>query len=480
MLFNSYEFLIIFFPIVIVGYYFLYKYNSNIRYLFLLAASLIFYQYQNAYTFLLIISIILNYIFHLFLNVFHQKKIVILQKIILFLGIVCNLSLLFYFKYYNFGVDTINILLGTNLHIHEYSLPIGISFITFQQIAFLVDTYYGIIPSCNFLHYSLFTAYFPHISSGPIILHNNFIAMLSKTKKEIHWDELSSGIYIFVMGLGKKVLIADMFAKATDWGYGNITELNTTSALFVSIAYTLQIYFDFSGYSDMAIGISKILQLNLPINFNSPYKADTILDFWDRWHITLTQFFTKYLYIPLGGNRRGIARTYINIFIIFLCSGLWHGASWTFVAWGALHGIFMVFTRHFHKYITCIPKIINQTITLLFVNFTWILFRSGSFTTFRQMIDAIFQNKWGPLHIDLCGFFRPNLADKIIKFDLPYWFWAISMLIGIIWITLHSKNVLEKVKTLKYSPLTLFWVLSVAIISTLSLSGITEYIYSNF
>lgn len=160
---------------------------------------------------------------------------------------------------------------------------------------------------------------------------------------------------MFVMGLGKKVLIADMFGSAADWGYANIVSLNTTSVVFISFAYTIQIYFDFSGYSDMAVGISRMLQLDLPINFNSPYKANTILEFWDRWHITLTRFYTKYLYIPLGGNRRGNMRTYINILIVFLCSGLWHGASWTFILWGGLHGCFMVFTRRFKKVFDKIP-----------------------------------------------------------------------------------------------------------------------------
>lgn len=196
-----------------------------------------------------------------------------------------------------------------------------------------------------------------------------------------------------------------MFAQAVNWGYSNLPELNTTSALFVSIAYSIQIYFDFSGYSDMAIGISRILQLDLPINFNSPYKSNTITEFWDRWHITLTRFFTRYLYIPLGGNRQGLAKTYINIMIVFLCSGLWHGSSWTFVLWGTMHGCFMILTKHFQHVINKIPKLINHIITLLFLNFTWILFRAESFATLRQMVAALLSNKWGNLNSIISSFF---------------------------------------------------------------------------
>ena len=480
MIFNSYDFIIIFFPVTILVYYLLYRFNPNIRIAFLLIASLIYYRYKNSFLLLLIISVVLNYLLHYFINYFDKKKSITLKKVLLFSGIVLNLSLLFYFKYYNFAIDTINILFKTNFTISDSTLPIGISFITFQQIAFLVDTYYKTIPSCNLLKYSLFTAYFPHISSGPIILYNNFVPQLSYDKKEVDWDKIAMGIYIFIMGLGKKVLIADMLAKAADWGYANPMELNTTTALFVSIAYSLQIYFDFSGYSDMAIGISRILQLDLPVNFNSPYKAETILDFWDRWHITLTQFLTRYLYIPLGGNRKGKVRTYLNILIVFLCSGLWHGASWTFVAWGALHGIFMVFTRFFYDYIKSIPKIVNRVITLLFVNFTWILFRSNSFTVFKQMMGAILQNKWGPLNEELCNLCKPYLAEKITVVELPYWLWTVAVLIVIVFLTLKCQNVYERAKNLKYLPLTMIWVLAVAILSILSLSGITTFIYSNF
>lgn len=233
------------------------------------------------------------------------------------IGITINLTALLYFKYCNFFIDNINTLFKTDLEIRNIALPLGISFITFQQIAFLIDAYRKEMPEYGLLEYALFVLFFPHIISGPIILHRDFMPLLSEGKKKIYWGRIASGIYMFAIGLGKKTLIADIFARAANWGYGNITALNSTSALFVSIAYSIQIYFDFSGYSDMAIGISRIFQMDLPINFNSPYKATNILEFWDRWHITLTRFLSKYLYIPLGGNRKGKARTYLNTMIVF-------------------------------------------------------------------------------------------------------------------------------------------------------------------
>lgn len=371
-------------------------------------------------------------------------------------------------------------LLKTNLGIRNIILPLGISFITFQQIAFLVDTYHGKTPDYSLLYYALFVSFFPHISSGPIILHNDFMPLLNKEKREINWDKLASGIYQFAMGLGKKVLVADMFAEAVNWGYANVAELNSSSALFVSVAYSMQIYFDFSGYSDMAIGISRMLQLDLPINFNSPYKADTILEFWDRWHITLTRFFSRYVYIPLGGNRRGKVRTYLNTMIVFLFSGLWHGASWSFILWGGLHGCFMIVTKHFKGIFDKIPRFMNKAITLLFVNFCWILFRAESLGVFRQMMKAIFQRQWGGLNEDLCEFFKIPFLDNIVVSELPDWLGAMVILLGAVWITLGCRNVQERIEHLKYSALSCVWAVVIAILSILSFSGVNIFIYAYF
>ncbi len=479
MIFNSYLFVLLFLPLIILGFYFiiyLKKYRSAT--FFLLFSSFIFYGYGNILALILLMAdILINYTIHKVMNV--NKNTKTLAKLLLGIGIIFNLIMLLYFKYYNFFIDNINAVFGADLTIRNIILPLGISFITFQQIAFLLDTYRNETSDYKLLDYALFVSYFPHVGSGPIILHNEFFPSLSNVKK-MDWNQFASGLYMFAMGLGKKVIIADTFAKSVDWGYSNISALNSTSAVFITIAYSIQIYFDFSGYSDMAIGISKMLQINLPINFNSPYKSATIIEFWNRWHMTLTRFLTKYLYISLGGNRKGKLRTYLNILIIFFCSGLWHGANWTFILWGLLHGLFMIFTRHFKNIIDKIPRVINMAITLLFVNFTWVLFRSESFATFKLMIKSILQNNWGKLNSEICELFVPNTFNDLLKTNAPYWIWVILFTFITLFIILKCKNTQEKANELKYTIVSSFWIITVLLLSILSFSGVTSFVYSRF
>lgn len=477
MTFNSYIFILFFLPAVLAGYYFcFFRKSSRLVHVFLLVASIIFYISAGWEMLVLLgINILINYGLFCGIKVC-QKSRPAWIKYLLGAGVICNLGILMYFKYYNFFVDSFNLLFGPRLAVREILAPLGISFITFQQIAFLVDASRQEISSCSFMDYMLFISYFPHVSSGPIIRHSDFLPLLHADRK-MDWDKFSAGLYMFFMGLGKKVLIADVFGSAVDWGYANIDSLNSTSAVFISLAYTMQIYFDFSGYSDMAIGISRMLQLDLPINFNSPYKADTILEFWKRWHMTLTGFFTKYLYIPLGGNRKGKARTYVNTLIVFLCSGLWHGASWTFVIWGGVHGCFMVFTKHFQKVFDRLPVFLNKSITLLFVNFTWILFRAQSFTVFKQMIKILLKNDWGRLRDEISACFRPVILEEL---GCPDWVYAVIFSAVIVFVVLKCDNVQERAEHMKYSLLSCLWVLAVAVISILSLSGVSTFVYSLF
>lgn len=478
MSFNSYIFILLFLPLVLAGYYFFALFDrKSVVNIFLLIVSIIFYVYAGWKAgLILLLSIFLNYGLYCLMAVCDGQLFIIKRKCVLGLGIGANLMILAYFKYYNFCVDNLNLVFGAGLKTKDILLPLGISFITFQQIAFLVDSYRKEIPACSFMDYALFVFYFPHIASGPIIRHSDFFPRL-KVKKEMNWDKFAQGIFLFVIGLGKKVLIADMFGSAVDWGYCNISALNTTSALFISVAYTVQIYFDFSGYSDMAIGISRMLQLDLPINFDSPYKANTILEFWERWHITLTDFFTKYLYIPLGGNRKGNIRTYINILLVFLCSGLWHGASWTFILWGGLHGCFMIFTRRFKSMFDNAPVLLNKCITLLFINFTWILFRSNSFTVFRQMLEVIKRNDWGRLNDEISDCFQLLHIERL---HCPDWLCAVLCLLIVGYIILKCKNAQEQAEHMKYSVLSCIWVLLIAVLSILSLSGVNTFVYSLF
>lgn len=477
MLFNSYIFILCFFPMICVGYYFFLMKKQQWQNLFLLISSLGFYAYAGKEGFWLLLgNVILNYVFW---GILQHTNNGVKKKVVVWIAIGSNLFVLFYFKYVNFFIDSINLLFKKNYSILEIIQPLGISFIIFQQIAFLVDASRGEIENCDFFTYALFISYFPHVSSGPIILYKDLIPDLKK-EKNVDWARIATGIYIFVMGLGKKVLIADLLAQAVNYGYGNISELNSTSALFVSVAYSLQIYFDFSGYSDMAIGISEILQLNLPLNFNSPYKAKTILEFWSRWHMTLTRFLTKYLYIPLGGNQKGKVRMYINTLIVFLCSGIWHGASWTFVLWGLLHGCFMIITKHYAKVFDKIPDFINRCITLLFVNFTWILFRAGSLSKFRQMLHAILKWDWGMLNENISQVFSGLGIINGELLSIPTCFWAFVSIAILIWCVLKTKNVEERAEKMKFSACSCIGVSLLLCVCVLSLSGVSTFIYSLF
>ena len=484
MVFNSYIFILLFLPLAIIGYYALNSlriWKGKAGQFFLLAMSLWFYAYANV-RFLPVIagSIIFNYCIHL---LFREKDTGAIRgskrKLLLAAAVFVNLGVLIYFKYYNFFVDSLNLVFHTSFSIRKLLLPMGISFITFQQIAFVVDSYRGEVKKCSFLEYALFAAFFPHLLSGPIVLHGDFIPLLQdEERKKPDWDRMASGIYLFACGLGKKVLLADMFGSAVDIGYGNIASLNTTTAVFVTLAYTLQIYFDFSGYSDMAVGISRMLNLDLPVNFNSPYKARSISEFWDRWHITLTRFFTRYLYIPLGGSRRGKVRTWINTMIVFLCSGFWHGASWTFIFWGFLHGAAMVLHRIFGKWFSRLPSAFNWLITLLFVNTAWILFRAGSFGVTLDMFRVLFSNRWGALQAEVGDAFLNYLMGNISV--IPSWGIAVAYLAVGFGIVLFGRNLYEKTQEECLSVKSGIVVVLLLVLSTLSLSGVSTYVYANF
>lgn len=482
MLFNSYVFVLFFLPFVILGYYGI---NRTGKYrcssLFLLSCSLWFYAYTNVSWLPVIIgSILLNYLFYVLLKRGQaESESLVARKIILAVAVSANLGILFYLKYYNFFVDSLNLFFGMNLTIKNILLPMGISFMVFQQIAFAVDTYRGEITECGLLEYAVFVTFFPHLLSGPIIRHSDFFPLFRDEKrKRVDWDRMSAGIYMFAMGMGKKVLLADVFGRAVNAGYDMLPELNTVSAWFVSFAYTLQIYFDFSGYTDMAIGISRMLNLDLPANFNSPYKAKTIIEFWDRWHMTLTGFFTRYLYIPLGGSRKGKMRTWMNTMIVFLCSGLWHGAGWTYICWGFLHGIFLIVTKRFRSRIEKLPGAINRVVTLLFVNMTWILFRAESFGTARVMSGRLFSGSGGGLHTELCDFFQNPFISWISA--LPSWGMGCAyMAVGVL-LTFGCPNAEMCVQRMKYNWKTGIFVAGILFLSLMSFSGITTYIYAGF
>ena len=395
MLFNSTSFIGVFLPIVFCGFLLLGRLSHRLAELWLCLASLFFYGYWNInYVWLLLASVCFNYVTGYWIGRYSQICPQLSQGILTF-AMVADLSLLGYYKYAQFFVNTLDCVPGIDMSIGQIILPLGISFFTFTQIAFLVDAYRGKVPEQDFVHYLLFVTYFPHLIAGPILHHAQMMPQFA-LKPTYRFDARNAaiGVTLFVLGLSKKVLLADMFSptataifQATDHG---------ASPMFVeawigALAYTLQLYFDFSGYTDMALGTSYIFNIKLPFNFNSPYKATNIIDFWRRWHMTLSLFLRDYLYIPLGGNRHGSFCRYRNLIITMLLGGLWHGAAWTFVMWGGLHGFYLMVNHGFQALRDkmnwepgCwgrLGRLVSIATTFLCVVVAWVFFRANTFDT---------------------------------------------------------------------------------------------------
>ena len=324
----------------------------------------------------------------------NNKYNIIQRKMLLIIGVVFNLGGLGYFKYYDFFVSNINSLLGTNFTLLHILLPLGISFFTFQQLSFIVDSYKRYDLTYDFLDYCLFVTFFPQLIAGPIVLPTEMLPQFeAEENKKINWENMNKGLYIFSIGLAKKVIIADTIANFANAGFDMMDKLNFIEAWLTSISYTLQLYFDFSGYCDMAIGIGLMFNIILPANFNSPYKSTNIQEFWKRWHMTLGRFMTNYLYIPLGGNRKGEVKTLRNLFIVFLASGIWHGAGWNFIIWGMLHGICIVIHRVWKNSGRKLNKLVGWFITINLVNIFWVFFRAQTVTDAMKVIKGMFDVK---------------------------------------------------------------------------------------
>lgn len=378
MTFNSYIFILFFVPLCLTGYYLLNHKNRHVTgNVFLIVMSLWFYGYFNLrYLVVIIASVAFNYVAYRLMEGMRSGQK--MKRVIFTLGLCFNLGLLCYFKYMDFFIRSINRLFSSDIPLLHILLPLGISFFTFQQISFIVDAYHSDHNmDYSLIDYAAYVTFFPQLVAGPIVTHDALIPQLKDiNRKCMDFDYMSKGLFLFVLGLSKKVLIADTFGKVVDIGYENIATLNTVSAFITLLSYTLQIYFDFSGYSDMAIGLGWMLHIDLPVNFDSPYKTTSVTDFWKRWHITLTNFFTKYVYIPLGGSRRSRIRTYLNIVVVFFLSGLWHGAGWTFIIWGLCHGTAQIVERIGEKVLKRINPIIKWIVTFVFLNITWVFFRA--------------------------------------------------------------------------------------------------------
>lgn len=414
MLFNSYIFVFAFLPICLLGYFALNRFKKfTLARGFLFGMSLWFYGYFNpAYILIIFSSILVNFgAYRLIVATDDRKR----RKAFMILGVVFDLGLLGYFKYMDFFIGNINALFKGDLPFLHIALPLGISFFTFQQISFVADAYRGEVPKYDFLSYACFVAYFPQLIAGPIVSHSELVPQLmDESKKKFSWDNFSKGMFLFILGLSKKVLLADVFGGAIPYGFTISEKLNSTTAWLVILGYTIQLYFDFSGYCDMAMGLGKMMNLEIPQNFDSPLRSANIGEFWRRWHMTLGRFFTKYVYIPLGGNRKGLVRTCINTMIVFFLSGLWHGAAWTFVVWGVLHGLMLVIYRIFKKAIDRIPKFLTAILNFLFVCFAFVIFRADSFAQALNIFKNAFAFRFGPVDSIFSDAFRVIEIRKVL------------------------------------------------------------------
>lgn len=391
MLFNSFVYLLVFLPLTMGVYFFLNRRRLVLgAKAWLVAASLFFYAYLKlAFLPIILISILINQVIGVYLSKSGREMN---RRTTLILGILFNVGLLAYFKYANFFVDNVNAVLGTLIPLPEIALPLGISFFTFQQIAYLVDSFHGQTREYDFLNYSLFVVFFPQLIAGPIVHHKDMMPQFARLKnKFLNWENIYTGLFILALGLFKKVAVADTFAVWANQGFADVGALTCLMAWKTSLCYTAQLYFDFSGYTDMAIGSGLMMNIKIPQNFNAPYLALDIQDFWRRWHITLGQFLRDYIYIPLGGNKKGRARTYANLFLTFFIGGVWHGAGWTFVLWGAMHGAALCCHRLWKNLGLRLPKVLAWIVTFIFVNAAWVVFRAeniqAAMTVWKAMLD---------------------------------------------------------------------------------------------
>ncbi len=491
MLFNSYVFILLFFPVVLIGYFGLNHFGKyTAAKVFLILASLVFYGYFNWWYLLIIVSsVVLNYSFsRIMLN---ETTGVGIRKLVFAAALAVNIGSLFFFKYYDFFIGNVNALFKSDFPLLHILLPLGISFFTFQQLSYVIDSYRRDekIRAYRFPDYALFVTYFPQLIAGPIVTHDEMVPQFADPgKKKFNSDNFSAGLYGFALGLAKKVLIADTFGMLVNAGFEKLSVLGPVNAALVMLAYTFQIYFDFSGYCDMATGIGRMMNIDITLNFNSPYKAVNISDFWKRWHLTLTRFFTKYVYIPLGGNRKGNMRTYVNIIIVFLVSGIWHGANWTFIVWGFLHGIAQVLTRAIDKATgiyserrSKIIRVVSWAFTFAFVNLAWVIFRADSLSQARDFYLQFlnFSDHMSGarlLQSMLTGVFE--FVGNIIPAAgviLPLGLFAFAFAASV-----FMKNTTEKMAVFRPGKIRAVGTALMLFLCIMSLTGVTTFLYWNF
>ncbi len=456
MLFNTDEFIFFFLPVVLAGFFLLGRLGAHRAcLLWLVAASLFYYGWWDPrYLILVGGSMMFNYTLGSYIALANHQVSQRKAKTLATVGVLANLALLGYYKYANFFLDNLDGLVGQDWSLGEIILPIGISFFTFQQIAYLVDAYKGETKEYDFVQYTLFVMFFPQLIAGPIVHHKEMLPQFARVHTyRPRWSNIAVGSTIFIIGLAKKLLLADNLATVASPVFiaaGAGDELSFFQAWEGAIAYSLQLYFDFSGYSDMAIGLARLFGIRLPLNFNSPYKATGIIDFWRRWHMTLSRFLRDYVYIPLGGSQKGLARRYSNLLATMVLGGFWHGAGWNFLLWGFLHGVFLII-NHGWRFVMGKPSdslwsvAFSRFVTFLVVVLAWVPFRAENLTDtqaiYRGMINLP-ENVAQPLGLlrELGVTFNgPAAGGAELGLTLLLVFW-----LGFLWLLPNTQDLLAR------------------------------------
>ncbi len=477
MLFNSPEFILVFLPVAFLVYFGLNRYRLAVAgKSWLVLASLLFYAWWNvSYLPLILVSILVNYVIGSALaRQAGGKRNGLRPEWLLAAGVTFDLGLLAYYKYAEFFYDSIGGFFAATPVSLGIVLPLAISFFTFTQIAYLVDSYRGRAKEYDLLNYTLFVTFFPHLIAGPIVHHAEIMPQFKVVANLARrYRNVLAGLALFSVGLAKKVLIADSFAVWATAGFDQADSLSFAEAWVSSLSYTFQIYFDFSGYTDMALGAALLFNIRMPFNFDSPYRATNIQDFWRRWHMTLSRFLRDYLYIPLGGSRVAPGRVYVNLATTFVLGGLWHGASWMFVLWGALHGAAMMLHRIWQRAGLRLPVVPAWLLTFGFINVTWVFFRA-------QTLDDALKVLRGMAGIDALGGLGPAFAGWAGMFDARVEI-AAALLAGLIIVLLrrNSNALLTEVRFGMTSAIGYGLLGAVSLLAMMA-SKYSEFIYFNF
>lgn len=494
MLFNSYEFIFVFLPIVVLIYYFLNKRKLILAAkAWLAVSSLLFYSWWNLqFLPLLLLSILVNYGLGRMLS---SGAVRVNRKGFLIAGIIFNVGLLCYYKYADFFISTFNDVFQQNIPLLKLLLPLAISFFTFQQIAYIVDCYRREVQESNLLSYTLFVVFFPQLIAGPIVHHKEMMPQFENIRNSlVNYKNQAVGIFIFSIGLFKKVILADSLAVWATQGFDQLEALTFIEGWVVSLSYTLQLYFDFSGYMDMAMGAALLFNIRLPVNFNSPYKSLSIQETWSRWHITLGQFLFRYIYSPMNRfllrkvftplhlKKQVLLRTCVGLILLFLISGFWHGAGWTFIFWGFLHGLAMVIHRLWQHTGLRMNKVIAWFITFNFLNFSLVFFRANDFGDAVKVIKGMLGYN-GIMLPSIYAELLPDFAlSAVLIGDIPLnnGSSAVKYIVFGLIIILCFKNSVQLQERFKPRWYTVVFTAILFIYSVLHLTKETEFLYFNF